>query len=412
MAVLIGDNGSNVLVGGGAADTIVGKGGGDRLFGRSGNDWLRGDGGNDSLYGGLGNDSLVGGTSADRLFGGLGRDTLIGGLGRDVMSGGAGVDTFRFDDHHTGDGPSSDVILDFGDNDFLDLMAVDVDSYASGFLGIIDPGEFRVTNEGGVVGVTWNTLGALHHVEVRGDFNEVSFLRSQIRWYDDDYVGGIGSGPFLDPNGTQLGSLEVGLDADWFRLKTEPGKLYTITLSAPGSPNTGVSDLLGVDQDGNTVFSTLYGELGYALYTGKAETIAIGLNSLDDEYQSQGDYALSVSSVDYVDDYGSRGEANSGKLVLGETKSGEIGHALDKDAFTFHVQKGKTYTVDVIGAGELFDINVDVRDNNGGFVGRTFTAGNTGTYSVQVSDASDSSNDPPDLGTYQISLTLGDPLLA
>ena len=96
------------LDGGGGDDTLLGGSGSDDLKGRDGADYLQGDGGNDTLVGGSGNDWLTGGADADRLNGGAGDDWLAGGRG---------ADTFIF-------GSGSDRIMDFSDDDLIDLRKV------------------------------------------------------------------------------------------------------------------------------------------------------------------------------------------------------------------------------------------------------------------------------------------------
>jgi hypothetical protein len=424
MALFIGNNGNNVLVGSGGSDTIVGKGGNDRLYGRAGSDWLRGDAGNDRLHGEAGRDLLLGGAGDDRLYGGLGRDTLVGGFGRDVLTGGADADTFCFDDNDAGASVGrSDVILDFGKGDIIDLMAVDVVRYEANEADAVDPGEFGVSFDDGVYRITWNTLGSLHHLQVTSALDYHDFVHNHIRWYVDDYVGGPGSGPLLGANETRIGTIEVDTEEDWFRLATRPDTLYTISLDgAPGSADPyDIIDLLGLDKNGDVILF-LVNPAEYALYTGKSEVVSLGINANFNGgmwSDSSGDYALSIRSAHYVDDYGSLGDANAGQLTPGGSKSGAIGHAGDRDAFTFSVQKGQTYTimvsVDPGAADPLDDPDYNVYDNHGDWVtgglydsGAVFTAEETATYAVDITDLGYGWSDPPGTGTYRISLD--DPL--
>lgn len=428
MAIFIGNNGSNVLVGTGGADTIVGRGGNDRLYGRAGSDWLRGDAGNDRLHGETGRDLLFGGAGDDSLFGGLGRDTLVGGPGRDLLTGGADADTFRFDDNDAGASLSrADVILDLGTGDVIDLMAVDLVRFEPSFPGELDPGEFGVASDDGGYLVTWNTLGSLHHLQVKSALDYHDFVHNYIRWYVDDHVGGPGSGPLLGANETRIGTIEVDADVDWFRLETRPDTLYTISLDgAPGSADPyDITDLRGLDENGDEILF-LVNPAEYALYTGTSEVISLGINANfggDFWSDSHGDYALSIKSVHYVDDYGSLGDANAGTLTPGGSKSGAIGHAGDHDAFTFSVQEGQTYTIMVSvepGAADPLDDRLyDVYDNHGDRItggiydsGAVFTAEETATYAVDVFHFQDGWSVPPETGTYRIGLTLGDDPLA
>lgn len=114
---MAGDGGDDLVFGGSGQDTILGGEGHDALHGNNGRDLIRGNGGNDSLYGGIGRDSLLGGAGNDILEGGDGRDRMIGGDGADVF-------VFRSDQFRTDGG--SDVILDFGADDRIDLSDLDL----------------------------------------------------------------------------------------------------------------------------------------------------------------------------------------------------------------------------------------------------------------------------------------------
>ena len=65
MAIIRGDNTSEVINGTNSADTIYGYGGNDLIRGLNGNDRIYGGAGDDDIYGGLGTNDLYGGTGAD-----------------------------------------------------------------------------------------------------------------------------------------------------------------------------------------------------------------------------------------------------------------------------------------------------------------------------------------------------------
>jgi serralysin len=77
MAVIQGNDTSEVLTGTNSSDTISGAGGNDALYGRGGDDILDGGAGNDFLDGGSGDDDLTGGTGYNDLRGGSGLDLII-----------------------------------------------------------------------------------------------------------------------------------------------------------------------------------------------------------------------------------------------------------------------------------------------------------------------------------------------
>ena len=413
MAILIGDNDSDILVGGGAADIIRGLGGNDRLSGL---------GGNDRLEGGLGNDSLFGGNGSDMLFGGAGRDLLVGGLGRDFLSGGAGADTFRFDDRDAGDataGPGSDVILDLGAGDVIDLLAVDVLQYSGG----LEPGRgglsVTLASDGSAY-ITWKTFDTFHDIEVVGVTDLYDLYWNHIRWYVDDNYGGFGTTVTIGGNETRKGTIDVIGDEDWYRVDVKAEQLYTFSIAgADGAKKALESVALDLyDADGNSI-SHVHDKLDF--YAKDSGTYYVQLT--DDFAGAVGSYEFGVASVAYKDDYGRWDEADRGKLFAGTSKPGNIGHSGDEDAFVFSVVEGKTYTIDVRGAsskaGTLIDPYAYVYDKDGNWItddydsGKgedakiEFTAWENATYTVTVADENWSA-----LGTYKIALSVQDPLLA
>lgn len=112
MAVIQGNDTSEVLTGTGSNDTINGAGGNDELYGRGGDDLLDGGSGNDFLDGGSGDDHLTGGTGYNDLRGGSGLDLFI-------MS------------PRTLAGFSDDLVYDFTfDEDRVDLSAWGVSDFS------------------------------------------------------------------------------------------------------------------------------------------------------------------------------------------------------------------------------------------------------------------------------------------
>lgn len=84
--------------------------------------------GNDSLSGSNGANHLDGGAGNDRLWGREGADTLTGGLGRDRMDAGKDNDADVFIFRSAAESPfrKGDVILNFGEEDVLDLTGLAV----------------------------------------------------------------------------------------------------------------------------------------------------------------------------------------------------------------------------------------------------------------------------------------------
>lgn len=106
--------------------------GDDVIYGAGGRDYLVGAGGRDYIDGGWGADTIEGGWGSDTILGGEGGDTLSGNQGDDLIDVGAGgtvlQDTFIWSD---GDG--SDLVLNLGSTDLVDLTgASDYELIADG----------------------------------------------------------------------------------------------------------------------------------------------------------------------------------------------------------------------------------------------------------------------------------------
>ena len=88
----------------------------------------------DTLDGGTGDDYIDAGAGNDSVVGGTGDDSLIGGTGGDTLTGGTGADTFIFNALSDAAPSAMDTIVDFvhGDNDKIDLSAIDADVTKSG----------------------------------------------------------------------------------------------------------------------------------------------------------------------------------------------------------------------------------------------------------------------------------------
>jgi Ca2+-binding RTX toxin-like protein len=82
--------------------------------------------------GGAGDDAVNGGDFNDTLNGGSGADTLTGWAGDDSLTGGWGSDSFVFSWSF-----GHDTIVDFTDEDFLDLSAFNfataADAYSAAY---------------------------------------------------------------------------------------------------------------------------------------------------------------------------------------------------------------------------------------------------------------------------------------
>ncbi len=280
-------------------------------------------------YGGSGNDWLYGERGDDRLSGGAGNDILIGGLGRDVLTGGAGRDTFAFDDLHTGAGAAADLITDLGAGDVIDLLAADITHYSSS--GEPEVGGVNVVfADNGNARVSWYALGSLREITVLGSFTDYDdFIDNHLRYYEDDHFGGVGTGPLIEGNVTLRGSIDVPEDHDYFRLAFDPDRLYTVTVAGAGGEPLSEPGIFLVDPEGEYINEDWgwEGNPAQIQIAGGSGIYALGIWSV--YFNGAGDYRLNVTSVAYQDDFGGWDDADHGRISVGKTKSGNIGHMGD-----------------------------------------------------------------------------------
>jgi len=411
MSIITGNSGINTLRGSGGDDIIRGLRGDDRLEGLAGDDTLYGGQGRDTLLGGGGRDLLFGGAGNDTLYGGGGNDILVGGLGRDIMYGGAGADVFKFDDKDAGDvttGPLSDVIADFGADDMIDLIAVDV-LYSSG--GGSEParGGFSVWEGGGNTYVSWFTFGGYHDIELTGYTGNVY---NQIRWYEDDFRSGVMTDGRIAEGQSQAGNFEIRGDEDWFRITLTEGKLYTFDLAAAFSGSE-YDPFLGLelyDANGNWVADNYTYDADVQLSFLAEATGAYFIAARGD---SVGAYQLKVAGETYVDDFGDDA-ATAGQIAAGETLTGVIGGPNDQDWFEIALGEGESYTIELraqaSGSGTLPSPVLILLDSDGNWIDSrygyddydaqiVYTPEASGTYYIAVRD------DYEETGTYSLNVT-------
>lgn len=198
-----GNSLGNVISGNNFANTLSGLDGGDILNGAGGVDTLLGGEGNDALNGGAQNDVLVGGDGNDSLNGGNHHDTLHGGNGSDRLTGGSGIDAFVFSDldvHLTSLGQTvdKDQILDlsFGEDDRIDLSAIDADIVAAGDQAFTFVSRF--SHEAGQAVLTF--AGGVSTLQLDVDGDGLADLRIEINGNVTTTQANLYSGP-SDHNG-------------------------------------------------------------------------------------------------------------------------------------------------------------------------------------------------------------------
>jgi hypothetical protein len=331
------------------------------------------------------------------------------------------MDTFRFDDQHAGDatfGPASDVILDLGLGDVIDLLAVDILHYD----GSIEPlrGGLSLTEGAdGSTYITWNTFGAFRDVEVRGVTDLYDLYWNHIRWYEDDNYGGFETTVRIAAGDTRIGTIENRYDEDWWRIDVTAEHLYTFDLASMTGARPALEYLSLTLFDANGQW--IVGDWGNRTNPVEVEFYAEAsgtyyLQAWNDFSGRAGSYRLDVAATPYSDDYGRWNEADRGEVAVGGSTTGAIGHQGDEDAFAFAVEDGRTYTIDVEGAssaeGTLVDPYAFVYNASGDWIADdydggdgenariVFTASENATYTVTVSDEFTG-----ETGTYRVSLT-------
>ena len=237
----------------------------------------------------------------------------------------------------------------------------------------------------------------------------------------DDFAAGTGTTGAVAVGGSTTGEIDYARDRDWFAVTLEAGKAYRIDLE--GSETTagtlsdphlhGVYDAEGVRLAGTTNDDGGAGYNSRVLFTAQADGtyyVAAG-----DHGDRKGTYTLSVEEL--TDDFAA-GTGTSGTVAVGDSTTGEIDFAGDRDWFAVTLEAGKTYRIDlegsVTGAGTLRNpylrgvhdadgVLLDDTTNDHGGAGRnsrvTFTAQEAGTYYV-AAGANGSRK-----GTYTLSVT-------
>jgi len=132
---------------------------------------LLGGEGNDVIHGDAGNDILAGNHGDDRLYGGAGDDVVYGGPGSDILTGGAGADRFWFKGlKQSTPGNNRDVILDFENNDVIDVAEIDADSTRSGNQAFTFIGRKAFSGRPGELRLEGDILQGNVDPDVRPDF--------------------------------------------------------------------------------------------------------------------------------------------------------------------------------------------------------------------------------------------------
>ena len=244
----------------------------------------------------------------------------------------------------------------------------------------------------------------------------------------DDYSADIHTTGTVAVGDTATGDLETAGDRDWFAVELVAGRTYTIELRGSPTGDGTLSDtyLRGIhDADGALISGTTNddGGTGYnsrVTFTAAASGthyIAAGAWS-----SRQGTYEVEVTeNAAPADDY-SADIHTTGTVAVGDTATGDLETAGDRDWFAVELVAGRTYTIELRGSptgdGTLSDtylrgihdadgalISGTTNDDGGtGYNSRaTFTAAESGTYYIAAGAWSSRQ------GTYEVEVTDNSP---
>ena len=225
------------------------------------------------------------------------------------------------------------------------------------------------------------------------------------------------------------GDIQFAGDRDWFAVELEAGKTYRIDLEGSPTGEGTLSDpyLGGIhDANGDRIANTIDDDSGdgaNSRVTFVAPETATYYVAASGYWETPtGTYKLSVSAVDELAGELRDDTATTGTVAVGESVTGDIQFAGDRDWFAVELEAGKAYRIDLEGShtGEgtlrdpylrgIHDANGDIiahttnDDGGDGFNSRvTFVAPETATYYVA---AGGYTSYWAATGTYKLSVTV------
>ena len=402
---LYGGDGDDTMKGRGGADRLEGGDGNDVLFGDDENDRLAGGAGHDQLFGGAGNDRLEGDAGSDDLFGFDGDDRLDGGAGYDDLVGGAGNDTFVFGPGHVDDGTHGrgDEIHDFTVGEdlidltqfssisgFEDLTFTEVLNWRSGVNFQID-----LTDHGGgailLEGVAADDLDASDFLFYEPSNTGGQSNHQPPEFGADNYAfelaenadGGtsavsLGTVSATDPEGAALSyNIEGGNDSGLFEIDSASGELFYTGAGEDFEAGTAPFELTVRASDGG-------------LFTDTTVTV-----SVTDVYEDPSEEPVQESVSEPEGEDFSASKSTAGRVAVGDSVTGNIESARERDWFAVELEAGRTYRFDLMGSptgdGTLFDPYLrGIYNENGRFIrGTTDDDSGTGFNSRETFTASE-----------------------
>jgi len=236
----------------------------------------------------------------------------------------------------------------------------------------------------------------------------------------DDYAAGTDTTGAVTVGGSATGAVEVASDRDWFAVTLEAGRTYQLDLEGSGSGDGTLVDpsLHGIHgADGALIAGTADdngGEGANSRLTFTATAAGTYYVSAGASGSGTGTYTLSVADVT-PDDFAA-GTDTTGAVVVGGSAAGEVEAPSDRDWFAVTLEAGRTYQLDLEGAGSgaLSDpylhglhgtdgaLIAGTADDDGGEGSNsrvTFTATAAGTHYVSAGASGTGT------GTYTLSVT-------
>jgi len=235
----------------------------------------------------------------------------------------------------------------------------------------------------------------------------------------DDYGSTVGAANLgtVAIGGSSTGSLEVGLDHDWFRLTLVAGQSYIFNVDRGTlrDPRFTLRDQNGIDIVGNDDISVGNVNSQIRFTATVSGTYFLDVSSPDGA--DTGTYtvraAIDPSPPASTDDYGAQaGSPNVGSVAVGGTVTGNLETINDRDWFAITLVAGTSYTFRQESIS-LADPFLRLRDGNGvlivgndDFGGTlnsqiTYTAATTGVYYLEANTAD--AGLPAGTGTYRVS---------
>ena len=220
-----------------------------------------------------------------------------------------------------------------------------------------------------------------------------------LTWLGNDTIRrDISTTATLSQGRTVSSAIDVSGDSDWFKVSLKAGLDYGFAVSGDGTttslpdPDIHLRDANGTRIVTNTNYSNSSTSIAHA--ASQSGTYFVEVTDTVDT----GNYKLTWLGNDTI----LRNTATTAVLGQGKTIASSIDVRGDADWFKVTLQAGISYAFKVAGTGasKLPDGDIHLRDSNGNVIAGetnysspvglvTFTAKNSGTYFVSVTDSSD-----------------------